>query len=121
MFQMDSMRRLAAGELSEIVGPVALESDRDRGVSACAASRADLRGASPADKSIFAAYARGVNAYIESHRGRYGVEFTVLGYDPRPWSAVDSIPDRPAYVPHARERLETQADETADAERRGTG
>jgi penicillin G amidase len=37
------------------------------------------------------AYARGVNAYIESHRGRYGIEFTLIGYDPRPWSVVDSL------------------------------
>ena len=43
------------------------------------------------DKSAMQAYARGVNAYIESHRGRYGVEFTLIGYDPRPWSVVDSL------------------------------
>ena len=44
-----------------------------------------------ADKAAMEAYARGVNAYIESHRGRYGVEFTLIGYDPRPWSVVDSL------------------------------
>ena len=32
-----------------------------------------------------------MNAYIVSHRGRYGVEFTLIGYDPRPWSVVDSL------------------------------
>ena len=92
MFQMDAMRRLAAGELSEVLGPVTLESDRD-------ARRLRLRRVaeqiyatlSDADKSAMAAYARGVNAYIESHHGRYGLEFTVLRYDPRPWSVVDSL------------------------------
>src|SRR6185312_15510706 len=46
---------------------------------------------SAADKAAMAAYARGVNAYIESHHGRYGLAFTALRYDPRPWSVVDSI------------------------------
>jgi penicillin amidase len=92
MFQMDSMRRLAAGELSEIVGPAALESDRESRRFRMRRVAEQIYAELPqVDKSIFAAYARGVNAYIESHRGRYGVEFTVLGYDPRPWSAVDSI------------------------------
>ncbi len=42
-------------------------------------------------KASLAAYGRGVNAYIETHHGRYGLEFSLLAYDPRPWSAVDSI------------------------------
>lgn len=92
MFQMDGLRRLAAGELSEIVGPAALESDRE-------ARRMRMRRIAeqiyvempPHEKSAMEAYARGVNAYIVSHRGRYGVEFTLIGYDPRPWSVVDSL------------------------------
>lgn len=92
MWQMDSLRRLAAGELSEILGPLALEADRD-------ARRLRLRRIaeqlyaqlSPDEKKPFAAYARGVNAYIETHRGRCGFEFTLLRYDPRPWKVVDSL------------------------------
>ena len=37
------------------------------------------------------AYARGVNYYIEAYRGRYPLEFTLLGYDPRPWTPVDCM------------------------------
>src|ERR1019366_2167307 len=44
-----------------------------------------------ADKAVMQAYARGVNAYIETHHGRYGFEFLALSYDPRPWSVVDSL------------------------------
>ena len=92
MFQMDGLRRLAAGELSAIVGPAALESDKE-------ARRLRMRRIAEqvytempqADKVAMQAYARGVNAYIESHRGRYGIEFTLLGYDPRPWSVIDSL------------------------------
>lgn len=92
MFQMDGLRRLAAGDLSEIVGPSALESDREaRRLRIRRIAEQIYTEMSEADKSDMAAYARGVNAYIESHRGRYGVEFTLIGYDPRPWSVVDSI------------------------------
>jgi penicillin amidase len=92
MFQMDAMRRLAAGELSEVFGPATLETDLD-------SRRLRLRHVAEqiyttlpdADKIAMAAYARGVNAYIESHHGRYGFEFTALRYDPRPWSVVDTL------------------------------
>jgi penicillin amidase len=92
MWQMDSLRRLAAGELSEIVGVAGLESDREsRRLRLRRIAEQIYVSLAEPDKKIFAAYARGVNAFIESHRGRYGVEFTLLQYDPRPWSVVDSI------------------------------
>jgi penicillin G amidase len=92
MWQMDTLRRLSAGELSEIVGVAALESDREsRRLRLRRIAEQIYASLSDSDKPPFAAYARGVNAFIESHRGRYGLEFTLLGYDPRPWSVVDSI------------------------------
>ena len=36
-------------------------------------------------------YARGVNYFLETHRGRLPLEFTLLNYDPRPWRVRDSI------------------------------
>jgi penicillin amidase len=92
IFQMDAMRRLAAGELSEVFGAVALESDREARRLRTRRIAEQIYATMPAaDKAAMAAYARGVNAYIESHRGRYGLEFTALRYDPRPWSVVDSV------------------------------
>ncbi len=92
MFQMDGLRRLAAGELSEIVGIAALESDRESRSMRMRRVAEQIYVQMPAgDKAAMAAYTRGVNAYIESHRGRYGFEFALLGYDPRPWSVVDSL------------------------------
>lgn len=96
MFQMDAMRRLAAGELSEVLGPATLDSDRESRRLHLRRTAELIYAALPAaDKAAMEAYARGVNAYIESHHGalggRYGFEFTVLGYDPRPWSVVDSL------------------------------
>src|SRR6185437_7655605 len=84
--------RLAAGELSEVFGPAGLESDRDaRRLRTRRIAEQIYATMSAADKAAMAAYARGVNAYIESHHGRYGLAFTALRYDPRPWSVVDSI------------------------------
>ena len=92
MFQMDAMRRQAAGELSEVFGPATLETDiESRRLLLRRAAEQVYTALPEADKAALAAYARGVNAYIESHRGRYGFEFTVLRYDPRPWSVVDSL------------------------------
>jgi penicillin amidase len=85
-------RRLAAGELSEVIGPVAIESDREsRRLRLRRIAEEIYVAMSPEDKTFLAAYARGVNAYIVSHRGHYGFEFTLLNYDPRSWSAVDSL------------------------------
>ena len=92
MFQMDGLRRLASGELSEIIGPAGLESDRDARRMRMRRIAEQVYAEMPAaEKSAMQAYARGVNAYIESHHGRYGEEFTLIGYDPRPWSVVDSL------------------------------
>ena len=92
MWQMDTLRRLAAGELSEVIGPVAIESDREsRRLRLRRIAEEIYVAMSPEDKTFLAAYARGVNAYIVSHRGHYGFEFTLLNYDPRSWSAVDSL------------------------------
>ena len=92
MFQMDALRRLAAGELAEVVGPVALQADQDSRRMRMRRAAEQIYAQMPeSDKAEMAAYARGVNAYIESHHGRYGFEFVLLGYDPRPWSVVDSL------------------------------
>jgi penicillin G amidase len=91
-FQMDGMRRAAAGELSEIAGESALEHDRrQRILSLRAAAKRTLEIASPEDHSYFAAYARGVNAYRESHRNRLPIEFEILRYAPQPWTVEDSV------------------------------
>jgi penicillin G amidase len=92
MFQMDGLRRLASGEISAIIGPGALESDREtRRLRMRRIAEQAYVTLTETDRSAMQAYARGVNAWIESHRGRYGVEFTLIGYDPRPWSVVDSL------------------------------
>jgi penicillin amidase len=92
LWQMDTLRRFSAGELSEIIGPQTLETDREsRRLRLRRLAEAIYVQLRPEDRATFAAYARGVNAYIESHHGRYSYEFRLLGYDPKSWTGVDSI------------------------------
>jgi penicillin amidase len=92
MFQMDALRRLASGELAEVVGAAAVESDLDSRRLRMRRVAEQIYATMPAaDKAVMQAYARGVNAYIETHHGRYGFEFLALSYDPRPWSVIDSL------------------------------
>ena len=92
LFQMDALRRQAAGDLAEIIGMAALESDRE-------ARRLRIRRIAedayvslpPKDRASLAAYARGVSYFISTHLDRLPFEFKVLGYDPRPWSVIDCI------------------------------
>jgi penicillin amidase len=91
LFQMDGMRRFAAGELAEIFGSDYVEHDRQQRILGLrVAARKTIEIASPEDRSHFDAYARGVNAYIESHRDRLPLEFRILRYSPRPWTPEDA-------------------------------
>ncbi|MBV9768451.1 MAG: penicillin acylase family protein [Bryobacterales bacterium] len=92
LWQMDVLRRLAAGELSEVLGPATLELDREaRRLRIRRIAEEDARMLTPADRAIFTAYSRGVNYFIETHRNTLPLEFTLLRYGPRPWSIPDSI------------------------------
>src|ERR671922_1290102 len=71
LWQMDGMRRFAAGELSEIFGESQLPHDRQQRILGLRAiARHSLEVASPRDRSFLEAYARGVNSYIQSHTDR---------------------------------------------------
>src|SRR3954468_16473783 len=91
LWQMDTMRRFAAGELSEILGPDLLRHDREQRILGMrqAAQRA-LALLLPEDRAYVDAYAKGVNAHIDSHLDGLPLEYRILGYSPRLWSAEDS-------------------------------
>ncbi|WP_367373359.1 penicillin acylase family protein [Pseudomonas lini] len=92
LFQMEAVRRLARGELAEVLGPKLLDTDklfrslriRERAESYVAA----LDRQSPAWKAL-QAYLDGINQYQDSHAAP--VEFDVLGIPKRPFTAEDSI------------------------------
>jgi penicillin amidase len=90
-FQMDLSRRLAAGELAELFGEVALDADKNtrlfrlRGVA-----REVLAQASEPQRALLESYARGVNAGLASLTSRPW-EYWVLGAPPARWSAEDTV------------------------------
>jgi penicillin amidase len=92
MFQMDLLRRLAAGELAEVLGSSALPADREsRRLRVRPAAEACAAALPPQDRAILEAYARGVNSFLRTHRNRLPLEFTLLNYAPHYWSVADSL------------------------------
>jgi penicillin amidase len=92
MWQMDALRRLAAGELAEVIGPSALDQDREsRRLRLSRIAEEQVKNLTPETKAVFAAYARGVNYYLETHRSQLPLEFTLLNYSPRPWRMEDTL------------------------------
>ena len=91
LFQMELMRRVASGRLAAIAGPAALPLDREmRTLGLGRAARADAAALDPATRAIFAAYARGVNAFMAAHGRLAAPEFLWLGA-PKPWTVADSL------------------------------
>jgi penicillin G amidase len=92
LFQMDALRRFTSGELSEVFGARTLEADQEaRRLRLRRVAEAAYATFPAADRADLAAYTRGVNHYIASHRGNLPLEFTLAGYKPRPWSVVDCL------------------------------
>jgi len=92
LWQMDFLRRLAAGRLSEVLGARTVEIDRFfrvLGLHRLAVQQADAMPA-PVRQGLDA-YAAGVNAYLAARTGPLPPEFTALGYRPEPWQAADSV------------------------------
>ncbi|MGN8259917.1 penicillin acylase family protein [Pseudomonas sp. SMSB3] len=92
LFQMEIMRRLARGELAEVLGAKLLTTDtlfrslRIREQAALMAQRQDQQ--SPAWQAL-QAYLEGVNAWQASHPRP--VEFDLIGITPRPFTAEDTL------------------------------
>jgi penicillin amidase len=92
LWQMDALRRSAGGNLAEVAGVAALEADQEsRKLRMRRIAESAYVTLPVADRAALAAYARGVNDFIKTHAGQYPVEFSLLRYDPEPWSAVDSL------------------------------
>ena len=90
-FQMDLMRRLAAGELSELVGSAAVSYDKQHRLFRLRAlAKQQLQQATPAQRAIVQAYTDGVNAGLKA-LGTWPFEYGLLLRQPRPWVPEDSI------------------------------
>jgi penicillin amidase len=91
LWQMDMMRRVAAGEVAEVLGSNFVEHDRVQRVLQFRQTAERLTATlSPQDRRFFEDYARGVNAYI-NEADTLPAEFRLLNYQPRRWQPVDSV------------------------------
>jgi len=92
LWQMDFLRRLGAGRLSEILGEPTIGSDRymrTLGLYRLAQKAVDRL---PEDaRAAIDAYTQGVNAYLDSRNGAWPIEFYLLRYRPERWKPADSL------------------------------
>ena len=92
LFQMEILRRLARGELAEILGSKLVDTDRlfrTLGIREHAdryAAKMDM--GAPASKAL-QAYLDGINQYQANHPAP--IEFDVLGIDKRPFTTADTL------------------------------
>ena len=90
-FQMDLIRRQGAGELSELFGSVTIDTDKRYRFHRFR-SRAEIAVAalSSAELALLEHYTAGVNAGLASLTAK-PFEYFLLGVDPQPWLAEDSV------------------------------
>lgn len=92
LWQLDLMRRASRGQLAEIVGPLALKSDKQyRTFGFSRAAERDFAAMDKDSRALLEAYARGVNLFIEQHQKSLPLEFSLLKYKPQPWQPSDSL------------------------------
>lgn len=90
-FQLDLLRRRAAGELAELFGPGAVALDRSARLHGFRrVAREVIARSSPGDRALLDAYVAGVNAGLAA-LGRRPWEYLVLRTPPAAWTAEDSF------------------------------
>ncbi len=92
LFQMDFMRRLGAGRLSEVLGAQGLGSDKFmRTLGLYKHAEANLDVLAPETVRLLKRYADGVNAWLKNRQIPLSPEFLLLNYQPAPWVPADSL------------------------------
>lgn len=90
-FQMDLLRRRAAGELAELFGPSLIPVDRSNRVHRFRKrARRVIEVARPEERALVAAYSAGVNAGLGMLKAP-PFEYMVIRARPAPWGEEDSI------------------------------
>lgn len=92
LWQLEMNRRIGRGELAEILGPKALETDKFlRTLGVHRAAKAQFDGFPAEAKVLLHAYADGVNAYVRDAMTARPPEFVILGVQPGLWEPVDTV------------------------------
>lgn len=92
LWQMETMRRLGAGRLSEIFGAATVKFDRySRTLGLYRLAEAQVARLAPDERKMLDAYARGVNAFLDDPDGALPPEFVVMRHTPEAWRPADSL------------------------------
>lgn len=92
LFQMDVARRAGQGRLSEVFGEKTIMFDKMfRTIGIYENVVSNYSKLNPLTKNILEAYSKGVNEFIKEAKGKYPVEFDVLGYEPYLWKPEHSL------------------------------
>ncbi len=91
-FSMEMNRRAGQGRLAETVGIDRLALDKYlRTLDLYNLTKKSYAHYRPEHKALIEAYTQGVNDWLATHRGKLPLEFTLLGIEPEPWRAEDSL------------------------------
>src|SRR5690625_2910289 len=112
---MDFRRHMTAGRLTELFGASQLDTDRFlRSLDWHGIAEQEVLALPDRERAYYEAYADGVNAYLDQRQGgALAFEYTMLGlqnpgYEPEPWSAVDSVAWLKAMAWDLRTNLEAE-------------
>jgi len=100
LFQMELWKRAGQGRLAEILGPVAIERDKQaRRLRYRGDFAAEYASYGPDTLAILQAFTDGINAYIGLIGERsLPVEFQIAGFRPEPWKPADCLNRLAAYA-----------------------
>lgn len=91
LWEMDLSRRAVQGRLAEIFGADYVDADHFLRTIGFYRAAESSQAEYPAEAlAIAQAYADGVNAFLAREGRRLPIEFTILGYEPEPWTVTDS-------------------------------
>jgi penicillin amidase len=88
LWQMEWWRREREGRLAEILGPAAVERDRQTRLTKFRGpfDEREWTRYHPEGKRLVDAYVKGINAYIAGNAGNLPLEFKLTGIRPEPWT-----------------------------------
>ncbi|MCA1747142.1 MAG: penicillin acylase family protein, partial [Bacteroidales bacterium] len=92
LWQMDLMRRITTGRLSEIFGADMVSADQLFRAFDFSKKSADvLTKTDPEIVQCLQAYTDGVNQFIRKNQKKLSFEFSLLGYKPEEWTMIHTI------------------------------
>ena len=98
LWQLELNRHIGHGQLAELFGDTEFGDSTTvkvdkflRTIGLDRAARADLVALDAKTRGYLQDYANGVNAFLDTHSDNLPLEFTLLGYRPKEWQAVDTL------------------------------